>query len=138
MKLLLTSFVALGVAFQPTAQVKPANDAPTPYATVENHFKLPDGRTWGANSAIEVDKDGKSLWIAERCGANSGCAANPTVDPILLFDASGKLVRSFGAGMLLSPHGIHVDRDGNLWVTDYADNAPRAARGAAAPAATAE
>jgi streptogramin lyase len=135
MKFRLTLSVVFALGLQTTAQIKPTNDLPSPYATIENFFKLPAGRMWGAISAIEVDKDGKSLWIAERCGANSGCAANPTVDPILLFDASGKLVRSFGAGMLVSPHGIHVDRDGNLWVTDYADNAPRAARGAAAPAA---
>jgi streptogramin lyase len=137
MKSRLILFVVLAIATQATAQIKPVNDVPTPYETVENYFKLPAGRIWGAISAIEVDKDGKSLWVAERCGANSGCAANPTVDPILLFDASGKLVRSFGAGMLLSPHGIHVDRDGNIWVTDYADDAPRAARGAEASARTA-
>ena len=38
--------------------------------------------------------------------------------PILKFDASGKLVQSFGAGMFVRPHGIHVDREGNVWVTD--------------------
>ena len=41
-----------------------------------------------------------------------------SLDPILKFDASGKLVKSFGAGLFLFPHGIHVDRDGNVWVTD--------------------
>jgi streptogramin lyase len=30
----------------------------------------------------------------------------------------GKLVTHFGAGMLLFPHGLHVDPDGNVWVTD--------------------
>ena len=62
---------------------------------------------------------------------------------MLKFDATGKLVKSFGAGLLIFPHGIHVDRDGNVWVTDGQDNAPvpRAARrparrrGGAAPAA---
>jgi DNA-binding beta-propeller fold protein YncE len=49
---------------------------------------------------------------------------------MLKFDASGKLVKSFGAGMLIFPHGIHVDRDGNIWVTDGRDNAPAPARGA--------
>ena len=112
----------------------PSNDVPNPYRTVENHFKLPEGRSWGAISAVDIDKDGRSIWIAERCGGNSGCPTNPTVNPILLFDASGKLVRSFGAGMVMSPHGIHVDREGNVWVTDYSDNVPRPARGGA-PAA---
>ena len=116
------------------AQGPSSNDPPNPYRTVENHFKLPEGRKWGAISAIDVDKDGRSIWVAERCGGNSGCPANPTINPVLLFDASGKLVRSFGAGLIMSPHGIHVDRDGNVWVTDYSDNAPRPARGAA-PAA---
>jgi DNA-binding beta-propeller fold protein YncE len=41
-----------------------------------------------------------------------------SLDPILKFDASGKLVTHFGAGMLLFPHGLHVDPDGNIWVTD--------------------
>jgi len=48
----------------------------------------------------------------------------------LKFDSSGKLVKSFGAGMLIFPHGIHVDRDGNIWVTDGQDNAPVPQRGA--------
>jgi streptogramin lyase len=129
----VAAVAGLGLGMQAPPQGKPTDDFPNPYRTVESHFRLPAGRTWGAISAIEVDKDGQSIWIAERCGANSGCAANPTVDPILLFDVSGKLVKSFGAGMVLSPHGIHVDRDGNVWITDYSDNAPRAARGAGAP-----
>src|SRR5213592_3349735 len=49
--------------------------------------------------------------------------------PILKFDPSGKLVKSFGEGMLIFPHGIFVDREGNVWVTDGQDNAPQPARG---------
>jgi DNA-binding beta-propeller fold protein YncE len=115
-----------------TLQVAPpTDDLPNPYRTIENHFQLPEGRAWGAISAVEIARDGRSIWVAERCGGNSECLARPTVDPILLFDSSGKLIRSFGAGMIASPHGIFVDRDGNLWVTDYSDNAPRPARGVA-------
>jgi sugar lactone lactonase YvrE len=120
----------------------PIQDLPNPYQTVEHYFKLPDGRTWGSTSAVEIDKDGQSIWVAERCGANS-CLNSPTVDTILKFDASGKLVKSFGAGMLIFPHGIFVDRTGNVWVTDGQDDAPRPQRGGAtagtpaAPAPTA-
>jgi sugar lactone lactonase YvrE len=121
-----------------TAQAPMAavNDRPNPYQTIENYFKLPEGRTWGSTSAVDIDKDGRSVWVAERCGANS-CADPATgkmspLDPVLKFDASGKLVRSFGAGMIAFAHGIHVDRDGNIWVTDASDNRPRPARGAAA------
>jgi streptogramin lyase len=115
----------------------PTNDAPNRYQTVADWAKLPEGRKWGSLSAVDVDKDGRGVWVAERCGGNSLCLDSPTVNPILEFDRSGKLVKSFGAGLLISPHGIYVDRDGNVWVTDYQDNAPRPARGArgASPAA---
>jgi sugar lactone lactonase YvrE len=111
--------------------VTPTNSSPNPYRTVENWAKLPEGRTWGSTSAVYPDLDGKSIWVAERCGANT-CIDSPNVDVVLKFDESGKLVKSFGAGLMIFPHGIFVDKDGNIWVTDGQDNLPRAARGAAA------
>ncbi|MBI3399888.1 MAG: hypothetical protein HY048_00590 [Acidobacteria bacterium] len=116
--------------------MKPTNDLPNPYQSIEGWAKLPEGRTWGSTSAVDVDKDGKSIWVAERCGANSCLdrAAGKMSDlpTVLKFDASGKLVKSFGAGLLIFPHGIHVDRDGNIWVTDGQDNAPVPQRGGGA------
>ncbi len=113
----------------------PTNDAPNPYQTIEGYFKMPEGRTWGSTSAVEADSDGRSIWVAERCGANRCVDAqgNPsTLDVVVKFDPSGKLVKSFGAGMFVFPHGIHVDRQGNVWVTDGSDNLPR--RGPGQPA----
>jgi 6-bladed beta-propeller len=89
---------------------------PNPYITVENWAKMPEGRTWGATSAVDIAADGKSVWVAERCGANT-CAGS-SLPVILKFDPSGKPVQSFGAGMFIFPHGIHVDGQGNVWVTD--------------------
>jgi sugar lactone lactonase YvrE len=83
---------------------------------VEGWAKLPEGRTWGATSAVDVDRDGRSIWVAERCGANT-CAGS-SLPAVLLFDEAGRLTTSFGAGMFVFPHGIHVDRSGNVWVTD--------------------
>jgi sugar lactone lactonase YvrE len=110
----------------------PVNDPPNPYETIANFFKMPAGRTWGSTSAVEIDKDGRSIWVAERCGANT--CLNSDLDTVLEFNASGALVRSFGKGLMVFPHGIYVDRDGNVWVTDGQDNLPRPARGAAADA----
>jgi len=101
---------------------KPTNDAPNPYRTVEGWAKLPEGRTWGSTSAVDVDIDGTSIWVAERCGTNS-CAGSK-LPSVLKFDKAGKLVRSFGEGLLVSPHGITVDRAGNVWVTDCACTRP--------------
>ena len=113
---------------------QPTNDAPNNYSTVKDYFKLPEGRTWGSTSAVDIDKDGKSIWVAERCGQNS-CLDRATgkmsdLPTVLKFDNTGKLVKSFGAGLLIFPHGIHVDKDGNVWVTDGQDDAPVPARGA--------
>jgi sugar lactone lactonase YvrE len=77
---------------------------------------MPDGRKVGSTAGITIDPDGASVWVFERCGANDCVGSN--VSPIVKFDASGKAVRSFGAGMFVRPHGIHVDRDGNIWVSD--------------------
>lgn len=115
------ALVAAGVLAQ--APDTPTNDGPNPYQTVENPLKMPDGRTWGSTSAVDIDKDGRSIWVAERCGANSCLDSN--LDIVLKFDSSGKLVKSFGGGLMIFPHGIHVDRDGNVWVTDGQDNRPR-------------
>jgi len=110
----------------------PVNDRPNPYLTAEGWAKLPTGRTWGSTSAVAIDTDGVSVWVAERCGQNS-CVGSP-LDPVMLFDANGTLVRSFGKGLINWPHGIHVDRDGNVWVVDGRDSKPVVARNAPAGA----
>ena len=46
------------------------NSAPNPYETIEGWAELPDGRVWGATSAIYPANDGKHIWVAERCGTN--------------------------------------------------------------------
>ena len=115
----------------------PVNDAPNPYRTIENFFKLPDGRSWGSTSLVDIDKNGKDIWAVDRCGANS-CVSDPATgalnpeDVVFKFDGkTGAVLAHFGGGMIVMPHGIFVDKDDNVWVTDNADNAPRAARGAA-------
>ena len=97
------------------ASYQPPNDLPNPYHTVTNWAHLPDGRKWGSTSGVAVGPDG-NIWTYERCGGNS--CADSTLAPILEFDPSGKLLKNFGADMFILPHGIFVDRDGNVWVTD--------------------
>ena len=113
----------------PWMSVPPVNDLPNPYNTMEGWAKLPEGRTWGSTSAVEIDRDGRSVWVAERCQANScWVAANGEMSPLFTvfkFDPNGHMVTSFGQGKFVFPHGIHVDRDGNVWVTDGQDNLPR-------------
>ena len=86
-----------------------------PFRPLVSWGELPPGRSFGSTSAVEIAADG-NIWVVERCGANTCVGSN--VDPVLLFTKEGKLVRSFGSGMLAWPHGVDVDADGNLWVAD--------------------
>jgi hypothetical protein len=91
------------------------NSQPNPYRTLENWAKMPEGRTWGSTSSVDLDRNG-NIWVADRCGANSCAGKNEA--PVMQFDPAGKLLRSFGAGLFIFPHDLVVDRDGNIWVVD--------------------
>ena len=118
----LLPFVALAVFFSTVASgsgqptIAPQNDAPNPYRTIDGWAVLPTGRMWGSTGGVDMDRDGQHIWVAERCGGNS--CAGLDLDPVLKFDENGNLVKSFGGGLMIQPHGLHVDPDGNVWVTD--------------------
>ena len=102
-----------------------ANNLPNPNPTVIKEWgPLPDGRTWGSTAGIDIGPDGH-VWAYDRCGANAlagGCDTSE-VAPVLKFDrSSGEVLASFGVGMFVLPHGFHVDREGNIWVTDSQGN----------------
>ena len=93
------------------------NAGTDPYSMSQSFFKLPEGRTIGSTVGLFLDPDGTSIWVFERCGQN--VCVGSDLAPILKFDASGRLEKSFGAGMFVRPHGIHIDVEGNVWVTDH-------------------
>lgn len=108
------TFLILGML---GAEIHAQSTTTNPYRSEYGWGQLPDGREWGATSAVYPSPDG-NIWVAERCGANS-CVGSD-VDPVLLFDTDGNLLRSFGSGMISWPHGIFVEPDGSVWVTDAA------------------
>lgn len=124
-RLLLVGLIVLSAELVSTQkQVSPPNDLPSPYETVRNWGTLPPGRTWGSTGAVNIDRDGVSVWAIERCGSFSwqtngrvSCAGS-NLDPVIKFDASGKTMTTLGGGRFIFPHGLHIDRDGNVWVTD--------------------
>jgi NHL repeat-containing protein len=98
--------------------------------------KLPGGREMGPPASVQVDVDGESIWAFIRCDETSPVPAArggrfgldcmysdgnlKPHDTIYRFDPKGNVVKSFGAQMFIWPHGMHVDRDGNVWATDGA------------------
>ena len=93
----------------------PTNDVPRPYGPREV-MPLPDGRTWGSTAGVDAAKGRDDIWAIDRCGSNT-CVGS-SVDPLMHYDADGNLIGQMGADLFAFPHGIHVDQEGNVWVTD--------------------
>jgi DNA-binding beta-propeller fold protein YncE len=120
-------FTAFALALSTTLLSHTANAQPypNPYMTVENWATLPAGRTMGAVGDTDVDIDGTSIWAIIRCDATAperfgDECVDSDLDSVIKFDAEGNVVESFGGGMFIWPHGIDVDAQGNVWVTDAA------------------
>ena len=96
---------------------------PNPYRLVEGWAKLPAGRQMGAVGGVTIDPDGQHVWAVIRCDASAperfgNECLDSDLDPVVKFGPDGHVVDSFGGGMFIWPHGIDVDPDGNVWVTD--------------------
>jgi DNA-binding beta-propeller fold protein YncE len=59
-------------------------------------------------SAVTADKQG-NLYVLHRPAHGN---------PVVMLDAQGNLLRSWGQGMFKIPHGIRLDPDGNVWTVD--------------------
>jgi len=118
MNYVLAAVVAVAMSAECSyAQDYGPNDAPNLYKFTYGWAKLPDKRKWGAAVGVDIDRDGKSVWVFDRCEDARSCAKSK-LDPIMKFDETGKLVKSFGGGMINFSHGLHVDKDNNIWVSD--------------------
>lgn len=113
----LAALFALVFSVAAFSQVTDARFTPsTDYTIDDAFFKLPPGRSIGATSGLAIHPNGSSFWIFDRCGA-SDCRGSDLA-PIMQFDLDGNHLLSFGANLFQRPHGLHVDRQGNVWVTD--------------------
>jgi DNA-binding beta-propeller fold protein YncE len=115
MRMVIAVALLLGACARPQREVEAVNQAPNPYRTVRDWARMPPGFRWAAVTAVEPAPDG-SIYVVHRCFENS-CAGR-TEDPILKFDRHGRLLKSWGSGMFVFPHGGTVDAQGNLWITD--------------------
>ena len=100
--------VGHGIFIYDSALVKKsaASSVGSGYRLVEGFPELPAGSKLGAVSGVANDSKG-NLFVFHR-GEH----------PVLVFDSTGKYLRSFGDGMFVSAHGLRIDSDDNIWVTD--------------------
>jgi hypothetical protein len=118
--LILVVLVALS---KPSLRLS-AQVLPNPYRIAEGWAQLPNGRPMGAVGKVAIDPDGRHVWAVVRCERLEDPARfgdecrDSKIDPILQFGPDGKVVKSFGGGMFIWPHGLAVDPQGNVWVTE--------------------
>jgi DNA-binding beta-propeller fold protein YncE len=69
---------------------------------------MPAGWKFGRVSAVATNPQGE-VYVFQR---------GPNADPIIVFDRKGNYLRSWGKGMFGNAHGLRVDRNGDIFVTD--------------------
>jgi DNA-binding beta-propeller fold protein YncE len=113
---ILTAVMIAAEARSQSAPDVPRDSTPTPYHRVEGFAStLPKGQLWGSVTGVGINRG--HIWVVERCAQNS--CDGTTDDPIIEFDMGGKPIKSFGAGLFVSPHGLTFDKAGNFYVADY-------------------
>ena len=83
------------------------------YRVIENWAKLPDG--WEFMDVGAVACDSKDRVYVFCRGAH----------PMIVFDADGNFIKSWGEGVFKRAHGLHIDKDDHLYCTDDGDHSVR-------------
>src|SRR5882672_6941153 len=104
--------VAASLLAATTAAV-PQTPAPTPagdshYRRVDQWAQLPSGYAWGTMSAVAIDTRGNVY----------GFQRDDPTSKVIVFDAQGKYVKTWGEGTFPYAHGMRALRDGYIWTTD--------------------
>jgi len=73
---------------------------------------MPDGWKFGRVSSVATDSAG-NVYVFQR---------GKKADPLIVFDPKGKYLRSWGRGMFGNPHGLRIDKQDHVWVTDNGDH----------------
>jgi hypothetical protein len=60
------------------AQAVDPNSAPQTFRLDDGWAKLPEGRKWGAAVGVDIDRDGKSVWVFDRCATADDAPPPPS------------------------------------------------------------
>ncbi|MGH9835854.1 MAG: peptidyl-alpha-hydroxyglycine alpha-amidating lyase family protein [Blastocatellia bacterium] len=127
-KLLVSAFVlclallVIGLAQQPKSKAPEQGYVPEGWAPHEGGLlkyrvairfgeepdTMPDGWKFGRVSAVTTDSKGE-VYVFHR---------GKKADPLVVFDAKGNYLRSWGKGFFGNPHGLRADKEDNIWAVD--------------------
>ncbi len=98
--------------------------APEPaYQVVHGWPELPSGEILGQATGVDIDSRG-NVWVFHRAGREWSEPFPADAIPhatVWVFDAAtGRVLRSWGAGQFRMPHGLTIDHEDNVWLTDVA------------------
>jgi len=94
------------------AMLQDVSALPARQAPVTVQAPPQEGWALGMVSWIAADRNGL-IYLLQR---------GDKADPIIVLDASGKVLRSWGKGMFTTPHAIRIDPQGDVWTTDAASS----------------
>ncbi|QZD89959.1 peptidyl-alpha-hydroxyglycine alpha-amidating lyase family protein [Qipengyuania aurantiaca] len=101
---------------------KPAREEAPPVAIDESWPDIPESAVFGEPTAVDVDSHGH-IFVLHRAGREwtQPFPTDPIPEPtVFMFAANGKLLGKWGAGELVMPHGLSIDDDNRVWITDVA------------------
>jgi peptidylamidoglycolate lyase len=91
------------------------------HAVVSHWPDLPENHTLGLCAGVGVDSKNR-VFVFHRCGRKwqTPFPKEPIAEPtVTVIDgATGKLITSWGAGQFNMPHGLTIDHEDNVWLTD--------------------
>lgn len=90
-----------------------AGEAPWRYEFIENWAKLPRGADFHEVAAVAVDSRDR-VFVFSRGNR-----------PMMVFEADGSFLTSWGEGMFTRPHGLHIGHDNAIYCTDHGDHTVR-------------
>ncbi len=120
MRRVLASLAVMALAACDAA-APPAEDVPT-LAVDPGWPTIPADAKFGEVSAVDIDAEG-NVWVLHRAGRvwEEPFPSEPIAEPtVFKFSPDGTLLAKWGAGVFVMPHGISIDADGKVWITDVA------------------
>ncbi|MDW5289701.1 peptidyl-alpha-hydroxyglycine alpha-amidating lyase family protein [Formosa sp. PL04] len=119
----LLAFMILGCTNLKKKIVKKETQSPDSYVLVEDWPKIPNNLILGSPTGLGIDSENNILVFhrASRVRKDIMPEDNIKENTILtLHKKTGKVLKNWGADLFIMPHGLEVDKENNVWVTDVA------------------